>query len=231
MMEKYVWPKDPDAGVKITLEKNIPIAAGMAGGSSDAAAAFKGINELFELGIHDTDLMKMAVALGADIPYCIMGGTALSEGIGEKLTRLPDIPDVYFLVAKPNISVSTAEAYGGYDNMLEGVSTDGLQDKSTGKLYRRPDVDEQVDAIYSGSLKRIAATMSNVLELVTASNHPEISLLENIMKDAGALNSIMSGSGPTVFGLFDDKEKAEFDRRKLNEVGIIEQIFITRAVF
>lgn len=231
MLKKYVWPKDPDAGVKITLEKNIPIAAGMAGGSSDAAATFKGINELFDLGIHDTELMQMAVTLGADIPYCIMGGTALSEGIGEKLTKLPDIPKVLFLVAKPNISVSTAEAYGGYDNMLESVSTDGLRDKTTGKMFRRPDVDEQVDAIYAGSINRIAAGMSNVLELVTASNHPEINILENIMKDAGALNAIMSGSGPTVFGIFEDEEKAEFAKSKLLETGIIEQLFITGPVF
>ena len=109
LLSKYVWPEAPNSGVKITLEKHIPIAAGMAGGSSDAAATFKGISDLFDLGIMDQDLMEMAVPLGADIPYCIMGGTALSEGIGEVLTKLPAIPDCFFLVAKPTISVSTAE--------------------------------------------------------------------------------------------------------------------------
>ena len=100
MLEQYVWKRNPDAGVRITLTKNIPIAAGMAGGSSDAAATFRGMNELFELGLLDQDLMDMGVTLGADIPYCIMGGTALSEGIGEVLTQLPPLPDCYFLVAK-----------------------------------------------------------------------------------------------------------------------------------
>ena len=118
MLEQYVWKRNPDAGVRITLTKNIPIAAGMAGGSSDAAATFRGMNELFELGLLDQDLMDMGVTLGADIPYCIMGGTALSEGIGEVLTQLPPLPDCYFLVAKPPVSVSTGEAYGGYDRLI-----------------------------------------------------------------------------------------------------------------
>ena len=221
LLSKYVWPEAPNSGVKITLEKHIPIAAGMAGGSSDAAATFKGINDLFDLGIMDQDLMEMAVPLGADIPYCIMGGTALSEGIGEVLTKLPAIPECFFLVAKPTISVSTAEAYGGYDKLAESTQP--------GKIIH-PDVDGQVDAIYSGSLRGITDRFANVLEYVTAENHAEIGILENIMKQCGAVNAMMSGSGPTVFGIYDDKSKAEEAEKKLLETGLIESTFITTAV-
>ena len=220
MLEKYVWPEAPDEGVKITLEKHIPIAAGMAGGSSDAATAFKGINELFGLGIMDQEMMDMGVKLGADIPYCIMGGTALSEGIGEELTKLPDIPDCFFLVAKPNISVSTAEAYGGYDKLME----------EAGRSIKHPDVDGQVDAIYAGDLKGITDCFANVLEYVTSDNHAEIGILENIMMECGAINSMMSGSGPTVFGIYDNRESAEVAEKKLLETGLIESTFITLAI-
>lgn len=221
LLSKYVWPEAPNSGVKITLEKHIPIAAGMAGGSSDAAATFRGINDLFDLGIMDQDLMDMAVPLGADIPYCIMGGTALSEGIGEVLTKLPAIPECIFLVAKPTISVSTAEAYGGYDKLAES---------SKPGMITHPDVDGQVDAIYSGSLRGITDRFANVLEYVTAENHEEIGILENIMKQCGAVNAMMSGSGPTVFGIYDDKSKAEEAEKKLLETGIIESTFITTAI-
>ena len=220
MLEKYVWPETPEEGVKITLEKHIPIAAGMAGGSSDAAAAFKGINELFGLGIMDQEMMDMGVKLGADIPYCIMGGTALSEGIGEELTKLPDIPKCFFLVAKPSISVSTAEAYGGYDKLME----------EAGRSIKHPDVDGQVDAIYAGDLKGITDCFANVLEYVTSDNHAEIGILENIMMECGAINAMMSGSGPTVFGIYDNRESAEVAEKKLLETGLIESTFITLAI-
>ena len=202
LFDRYIWKRNEKAGVQITLTKNIPIAAGMAGGSSDAAATFRGINELFELGLMDKELMEMGVTLGADIPYCIMGGTALSEGIGEELTRLPDIPECVFLVVKPRISVSTAEAYGGYDSLVES---------KTGQKVRiiHPDVDGQVDALYAGNLKGVTDKFLNVLEYVTAEKHPIIGDIEKIMLDFGALNAMMSGSGPTVFGIFDDVEKAE----------------------
>ena len=231
LLEKYVWPKAPRSGVKITLEKNIPIAAGMAGGSSDAAAAFRGINELYELGIHDEDLMKYGVTLGADIPYCIMGGTALSEGIGEKLTRLPDIPECTVLVAKPKVSVSTAEAYGGYDRLIEEAEK-AKDSKENDKKIRipRPDVDIQVDAVYAGDLKKIAASMSNVLEYVTAKKHPEIGRLEDMMKTGGALNSIMSGSGPTVYGIFKDVADAQKAAGEIEKAGLTEQLFVTRPI-
>lgn len=220
MLEGYVWKKKPQAGVIITLEKHIPIAAGMAGGSSDAAATFKGMNELFELSLMDEQLMEMGVKFGADIPYCIMGGTALSEGIGEVLTRLPNIPECTFVVAKPKISVSTAEAYGGYDKML--LSGD--------KNYREVDVDGQVDAIYSGNLEGITKKFGNVLEYVTAENHPEIGQLEEIMRKNGALGAMMSGSGPTVFGIYDNEENVTQTMKALQESGLIEQLFISYSV-
>ncbi len=223
MMEKYVWPRDPKLGVKITLEKNIPIAAGMAGGSSDAAATFKGINQLFELGLHDRELMEMGVTLGADIPYCIMGGTALSEGIGEVLTRLPDLPKCAILVAKPNISISTGEAYGGYDGIVKNLSGN--------REFRRPDVDDQVDSIYAGNLAAVADGMGNVLEFVSSQNHPEIKKLEKLMMENGALNAMMSGSGPTVFGIFEEVETAEAAAASLRQQDFIEQLFVSRPVY
>ena len=227
MLEQHVWKRQPDAGVRITLTKNIPIAAGMAGGSSDAAATFRGINELFEVGLLDKDLMDMGVTLGADIPYCIMGGTALSEGIGEELTRLPELPDCYFLVAKPPISVSTGEAYGGYDKLISEI--EASEDKGKKKV-KSPDVDGQVDAIYSGDLQGVADRFLNVLEYVTAENHPEIKELERIMLEGGAINSMMSGSGPTVFGMYDSLEAAEASYRKIVDEKKANQVFITKAV-
>lgn len=226
MLEKYVRRRDPKAGVRIILTKNIPIAAGMAGGSSDAAATFKGMNELFELGLMDKEMMEMATPLGADIPYCIMGGTALSEGIGEVLTKLPELPKCTFLVAKPPISVSTGEAYGGYDKMIEAYET------SPGSYsdFKHPDVDGQVDAIYAGSLKGVTDLFGNVLEYVTSKNHPEIKELEQIMIEGGAINSMMSGSGPTVFGIFDDTEKAEAVRKTIEEKSLANQLFVTVPV-
>lgn len=223
LFDRYIWKRNEKAGVQITLTKNIPIAAGMAGGSSDAAATFRGINELFELGLMDKELMEMGVTLGADIPYCIMGGTALSEGIGEELTRLPDIPECVFLVVKPRISVSTAEAYGGYDSLVES---------KTGQKVRiiHPDVDGQVDALYAGNLKGVTDKFLNVLEYVTAEKHPIIGDIEKIMLDFGALNAMMSGSGPTVFGIFDDVEKAEAAKKELEQRDISDQLFVVSSL-
>lgn len=223
LFDRYIWKRKEKAGVQITLTKNIPIAAGMAGGSSDAAATFRGINELFELGLMDKELMEMGVTLGADIPYCIMGGTALSEGIGEELTRLPDIPECVFLVVKPRISVSTAEAYGGYDSLVES---------KTGQKVRiiHPDVDGQVDALYAGNLKGVTDKFLNVLEYVTAEKHSIIGDIEKIMLDFGALNAMMSGSGPTVFGIFDDAEKAEAAKKELEQRDISDQLFVVSSL-
>ena len=202
-------------GVEIMMEKHIPVAAGMAGGSSDAAATLKGLNELFDLKLHDKELMEIGVKLGADVPYCIMLGTALSEGIGEVLTRLPDIPRVTFLIAKPPVSVSTQEAYRDFDSL---------------KVVKHPDIDAQTDAIYKGDIREITALCGNVLETVTAGKYPEIGQLEEIMEANGAIKAMMSGSGPTVFGVFEDIETAEAAKKKVDESGLALETYVVGAI-
>ena len=210
---------DYKGGIWITLDKNIPIAAGMAGGSSDCAAALKGVNELLEAGLSEEELREIGVTLGADVPYCVMGGTALSEGIGEELTRLTPLPECVFVVAKPLCSVSTAEAYGGYDRLVE-----------MGRDIPHPDIDAQVKALMAGDLDGVVSNFGNVLEYVTASLHPEIAELEKLMKESGAMNAMMSGSGPTVFGMYDSLEAAEASYRKIIDEKKANQVFITKAV-
>ncbi|MGN0369016.1 MAG: 4-(cytidine 5'-diphospho)-2-C-methyl-D-erythritol kinase [Butyrivibrio sp.] len=182
------------AGVDIDLFKFIPVAAGMAGGSSDAAAVLRGMNTLFGLNLSMEELMKRGAMLGADIPYCIMGGTALAEGIGDRLTRLNDCPSCYVVVGKPAISVSTKYVY---DNLV-------LDDNT-----KHPDIDGMILAIKEGRLYDVADRLGNVLETVTETKYPVITGIKEDMMDCGALNAIMSGSGPTVFGLFDDKDEAD----------------------
>lgn len=201
-----------DRGVRITLEKNIPIAAGMAGGSTDAAAVFHGLNELWGLSMSTERMQELAVRLGADIPYCIMGGTALSEGIGEKLTPLPSPPDAVVLIAKPQISVSTKYVY-------ENLHADRLQ--------QHPDIDGMVAAIREGSLLGITERMENVLETVTQTAYPVIGQIKALMRKEGAMNSLMSGSGPTVFGIFDNKEKAEAAGQRIRESRLSDEVFVT----
>ncbi|MDO4188288.1 MAG: 4-(cytidine 5'-diphospho)-2-C-methyl-D-erythritol kinase [Lachnospiraceae bacterium] len=201
-----------EKGVKIDLVKNIPVAAGMAGGSTDAAATMIGINELFSLGLSKEDLMKRAVKIGADVPYCVMGGTALSEGIGEVLTPIKGMPQCLILIAKPEINVSTKFVY---------------ENLHANELKNHPDIDGLVDFIKNSDLAGIASKMENVLETVTAKEYPIIEDIKKYMKENGALNSIMSGSGPTVFGLFDDKEIAEKAYKGLVEKNITRQVFLT----
>ena len=210
---------DYKGGIRITLDKNIPIAAGMAGGSSDCAAALKGVNELLEAGLSEEELREFGVTLGADVPYCVMGGTALSEGIGEELTRLTPLPECVFVVAKPLCSVSTAEAYGGYDRLVE-----------MGRDIPHPDIDAQVKALMAGDLEGVVSNFGNVLEYVTASLHPEIAELEKLMKESGAMNAMMSGSGPTVFGIYKDRVTAEESAEKIKKSGLAAQLFVTTAI-
>ena len=201
-------------GVSIHLNKFIPVAAGMAGGSSDAAAALVGMNKLFRLGMSKEELMKVGVKIGADVPYCIMRGTALSEGIGEKLTALPSLPACYILIGKPGVSVSTKFVY-----------TNLKLDEKT----KHPDIDGMLDALQRQDLYGITDRMENVLESVTVPAYPVIQEIKDHMKAHGALNALMSGSGPTVFGIFDDKKKAEFACEKLKESGLTRQTFLTTA--
>lgn len=202
-------------GVKIHLTKRIPIAAGMAGGSTDAAAAMIGVNELFELGFAKEELMKLAVKIGADVPYCIMGGTALSEGIGEILSPLPDMPECLLLIAKPDIDVSTAFVYGNL---------------KAAELKEHPDIDGMIEAIRSGSLEGVTERLGNVLETVTIPAHPVIREIKEKMKESGALGVLMSGSGPTVFGIFSECEKAEQALRDMEASGLAGTVCLTRPV-
>lgn len=202
-------------GVKITLQKNIPIAAGMAGGSTDAAAVFHGLNELWDLHMSLQQMQELGVKLGADIPYCIVGGTSLSEGIGEKLTILPPPPSCFVLIAKPDICVSTKYVY---ENLH--VNT----------LKKHPDVDGMVEAIYQGNLQGITARMENVLETVTEKQYPVIGEIKRVMLAEGAQNALMSGSGPTVFGIFTEKEKAEAAKEKVYGGALSKEVFVTEFV-
>ncbi len=208
MMEEY----RPSGGVHIHLRKRIPMAAGMAGGSSDAAATFKGMNRLLDLGAATEDLIRLGVRVGADVPYCIMGGTALAEGIGERLTCLEPAPECIVLVAKPPVGVSTKEVYQAFDSLKE---------------VPHPDIDGMVDAIRRGSLQGILDRMGNVLEHVTVQLHPVIASIKERMKQLGALNSLMSGSGPTVFGIFIDRDLAQNAYETMRREGMARDIFIT----
>lgn len=199
-------------GVRIHLQKNIPIAAGMAGGSTDAAATMKGINKLFELNRPMRELRDLGVKIGADVPYCIMGGTALAEGIGEKLTALPEAPGCFLLIAKPDINVSTKYVYEHLD--AEGVA-------------EHPDIDGMVKAIEDGSLQGVLDRMGNVLETVTVKAHPVIDTIKNRMKELGAAQAMMSGSGPTVFGIFLEETKAKEAYELIKEEQLAKQLFVT----
>lgn len=208
LMDKY----QVQEGVRIHLQKNIPIAAGMAGGSTDAAATFKGINELFGLGCSEDELKELAVKVGADVPYCIMGGTALAEGIGEKLTRLPNAPECVVLVAKPDINVSTKFVY-------EHLDAAGVE--------KHPDIDGMIAAIERQSLEGVVERLENVLETVTIPAYPVIATIKSKMLEMGAEGSLMSGSGPTVFGIFTDEGKARVAYEYIKSEGLAKQVFVT----
>ena len=201
-----------EQGLDIHLEKRIPIAAGMAGGSTDAAATLVGVNEL--LGTHLTveELKKIGVTIGADVPYCVEGGTQLSEGIGEVLTKLDAAPQCFVLVAKPHIGVSTKYVY-------ENLHVDTIE--------RHPDIDSMLDGIKANDIKKISETMENILENVTEKKYPVIKQLKEIMLKNGALNSLMSGSGPTVFGLFEDEAKANAALKEVQATGEVSQACVT----
>ena len=208
LMDKY----NITEGLSIHLKKFIPVAAGMAGGSSDAAAALVGVNKLFSLGLSIEELMKIGVKIGADVPYCLMRGTALAEGIGEILTPLPATPECYVLIGKPGINVSTKMVY-----------TNLKLDQET----RHPDIDGMLDAIHRGDLQGMTDRMLNVLEPGVVKLYPVISQIEDHMMEHGALNAMMSGSGPTVFGIFDDREKAEKAAHALKESKLTRNTFLT----
>ena len=209
ILEKY----EVGQGVEITLEKFIPVAAGMAGGSSDAAAVLYGINKIFKLRATKNELMELVVKIGADVPYCIMRGTALAEGIGEKLTPLKAVPKTTILIAKPSFGVSTKFVY---ENLVLDENTP------------HPDIDGIIDSINEGDIYSLSDRIGNVLETVTAKEYPQIEEIKNIMKQNGALNALMSGSGPTVFGIFDNKEDANRCKQLLKG-KLVKQVFVTET--
>lgn len=203
-----------DGGISINLKKTIPVAAGMAGGSSDAAAVLWGVNQMYGLGLSRTDLMERGVKLGADVPYCILRGTALAEGIGEKLSVLPSMPKCWILIAKPGISVSTKFVY-------ENLHANDLRPE------QHPDVDAMIAAMKEKDLSLLASRMGNVLETVTVPAYPVIDEIKKCMVENGALGSMMSGSGPTVFGIFDSQAKARKAFRAVRSARLAKQVYLT----
>lgn len=199
-------------GIEIHLEKRIPVAAGMAGGSTDAATTMIAMNEMFELGQTREQLMELAVSLGADIPFCILGGTALAEGIGEKLSSLPAPRQCVLLIAKPNIMVSTREVY-------ERLDAKEIKD--------HPDIDAMVQSLQTGDFDKLVGQMGNVLETVTIELHPVIQDIKDTMKACGAQNAMMSGSGPTVFGIFHNQETAGKAMQEIKNRNLAKQCAIT----
>lgn len=203
---------DIQTGMNIRLRKFIPVSAGMAGGSTNAAAVLFGMNRMFDLQLSEQQLKDRGVKLGADVPYCIMRGTVLAEGIGEILTPLSPMPKCYVLIAKPGISVSTKTVYEKFDALTE---------------VPHPDIDGLIRGLDVGDLRRVAASMGNVLEGVTIGEYPVIEEIKNVMKQEGALNAMMSGSGPTVFGIFADRRTAKKACYAIREKKLARQIYLT----
>jgi len=205
---------DIKEGVRIVLDKHIPVAAGLAGGSANAAAVLVGMNRLFSLGLSGQELMERGVSLGADVPYCVMRGTVLAEGIGEILTPLPPLPKCYVLIAKPGISVSTKTVYEKLDSQ---------------EITEHPDIDGILEGLDKQDIHKVAASMGNVLETVTIGDYPIIEEIKHVMKEEGALNAMMSGSGPTVFGMFDDKSKARQAQERIRKLQIAKQVYVANV--
>lgn len=208
IIEKY----GISCGVAIELEKKIPAAAGLAGGSADCAATLIGMRNLFKLNISEEELMAMGKELGADVPYCIMRGTAQAQGIGEILTPLPPFPSTFVLLAKPPINVSTPAVFKEFD---------------LNKVEKRPPIDEIIDCIKNNDLQGICDRMCNVLETVTITNYPIIAQIKKAMVDYGAMGSLMSGSGPTVFGFFKSYEEGIIALKHIRNTYHVREIYLT----
>lgn len=208
LKDEYHFP----GGISVDLNKFIPVAAGMAGGSTDAASTMFGVNRLFGLNLSMGKMMELGVRLGADVPYCVMRGTALAEGIGEKLTRITPVPHMWILIAKPQINVSTRLIYEQLD---------------MGGIQKHPDIDGIIRAIEAQDVVRIAQSMGNVLENVTVPLYPVIETIKQDMLSHGAINAMMSGSGPTVFGIFPDEQTTLACQAFLKKKGDARQVYIT----
>jgi 4-diphosphocytidyl-2-C-methyl-D-erythritol kinase len=208
-MEKY----NLQGGVDINIRKNIPVAAGLAGGSTDAAAVLKGMRSIYDMDVSDEELMELGLKIGADVPYCIAGGTALCEGIGEKITPLKSFKDHIMIIVKPPFGVSTKEVYQSLD---------------ISRIYKHPDTEGLIQAVEKNDLKYVCGNMKNILENVTLRKHILLKDIKNDMLRMGALGAMMSGSGPTVFSFFDDMLKAQqcYEKFKLK----YNEVFITRTI-
>ncbi|NLM42487.1 MAG: 4-(cytidine 5'-diphospho)-2-C-methyl-D-erythritol kinase [Clostridiales bacterium] len=201
------------AGVEIYIEKNIPVSAGLAGGSTDAAAVLKLLDKAWKLKLSKSELLDIAKKLGSDIPFCITGGTALAEGIGEKLTTIKPMPECFILLAKPDIEISTKEVYEAIDQE---------------NITKRPDIDAIIEAIEAQDLATMGKELCNVLEYVTIKKCPIISDIKDKLIEYGALGSVMSGSGPTVLGIFQDQSLAyeAYDHIK----SMVNEIFVVKPL-
>ena len=211
LMEAY----DIKSKVKIHINKRIPIAGGMAGGSADCAAVLRGVNKLFQLGLTDEQLQEYGVKLGADVPYCIVGGTKRAQGIGEILTDLPTLPKCYVIIAKPDAFVSTKFVYSHI---------------RPAQIENHPDIDGIIESIKAGDLYGMCEKIANVMEDVTIPEYPIIQKVKDILKSNGAVNALMSGSGPTVFGIYDDEEKAKQSMDVLSGKEFVSQLYLTKFI-
>lgn len=211
LMEAY----DIKSKVKIRINKRIPIAGGMAGGSADCAAVLRGVNQLFQLGLTDEQLQEYGVKLGADVPYCIVGGTKRAQGIGEILTDLPTPPKCYVIIAKPDAFVSTKFVYSHI---------------RPAQIENHPDIDGIIESIKAGDLYGMCEKIANVMEDVTIPEYPIIQKVKDILKSNGAVNALMSGSGPTVFGIYDDEEKAKQSMDALSGKEFVSQLYLTKFI-
>lgn len=208
IMEKH----NISGGLFIELDKRIPVAAGLAGGSADCAAVLVGMNRLFRLGLSMEKLMKYGLTLGADIPFCILRGTALAEGIGEKLTPLPSCPFCFVVLAKPVASVSTAYVF---------------QNLNLAAVTQHPDTEKMLEWIKNQNLEEMSSGLCNVLESVILPKYPQVGQIKDRMKNLGALGALMSGSGPTVYGLFREKKQAEQAAEQIRKEFGIREVFVT----
>lgn len=197
-------------GIHVKIEKNIPLAAGLAGGSSNAAASLKALNQLWDLKFSQEELMDIGKDLGADIPFCLLGGTALAQGIGEKLRKLNSFSDKYILLCNPGISISTPYVYRQMNLNGERLDIDGL-----------------IEGIKEDNIKLVAEKLANKMEDLVIGEYPIIQDIKETMIENGALGSLMSGSGPTVFGLYDDKEKMEYSHRLLSKK--MDKVYMTKT--
>jgi len=208
IMDEY----EIEGGVFIEILKNIPVSAGLAGGSGNAAAVLKGMNKLFKLNISKDKLMEYALILGSDVPYMLLGKTAKATGRGEVLTKLPDMPSCKVVLAKPKLSVSTSFVYKNFDMF---------------SVCRRPDTKAMISAIENGDIMGISANLCNVLESVTLKAYPIIGEIKTRLIENGALGALMSGSGPTVFGIFENKDTAEAASLDIKRKFNIRDVYVT----